>query len=361
MPAVATSAKPACASAAATGGSASLSRSCTERNAVPEVGSSVPAPRYDLSSASPNVAPSPITSPVDFISGPRIGSSPGKRTKGKTGRLIATSGERGGSTTPSSRSFRPSITFVAIRASGSPVALATNGTVREARGLTSSTKIFPFWIANWMLTSPRTPSASASRRVSARTSSSSSRTARWYGGSTQALSPEWIPASSMCCITAATTTSSPSQSASTSSSKASSRKRSSSTGCSGEAATACFIIDSSESSSQQTNIARPPSTYDGRTSSGKPISRAARRASSKLRAVPQRGASTPSWARSAPNRRRSSARSMLSGEVPRIFTPRRSSGIASDSGVCPPNCTITPSGFSLSTTSSTSSSVSGSK
>ena len=44
-----------------------------------------------------------------------------------------------------------------------------------------------------------------------------------------------------------------------------------------------------------------------------------------------------------------------------IGTPARSSASASFSGVCPPYCTITPFGFSLSTISSTSSSVSGSK
>ena len=32
-----------------------------------------------------------------------------------------------------------------------------------------------------------------------------------------------------------------------------------------------------------------------------------------------------------------------------IGTPRRFSGSARFSGVCPPNCTITPSGFSVST------------
>ncbi len=47
--------------------------------------------------------------------------------------------------------------------------------------------------------------------------------------------------------------------------------------------------------------------------------------------------------------------------VPRIGAPARSSATASESGVCPPNWTIRPSGFSLSTIANTSSSVSGSK
>jgi len=66
--------------------------------------------------------------------------------------------------------------------------------------------------------------------------------------------------------------------------------------------------------------------------------------------------STSFWKRS-----RSSARSIESGEVPITGTPLASSACASFSGVCPPYCTITPSGFSSSTISSTSSSVSDSK
>ena len=52
---------------------------------------------------------------------------------------------------------------------------------------------------------------------------------------------------------------------------------------------------------------------------------------------------------------------MASGEVPRIGTPARISGTARFSGVWPPNCTMTPSGFSFSTMFITSSKVRGSK
>src|SRR5881628_2126588 len=45
---------------------------------------------------------------------------------------------------------------------------------------------------------------------------------------------------------------------------------------------------------------------------------------------------------------RSSARSMASGEVPRIGTPASRRGTASLSGVWPPNWTTTPSGRSFS-------------
>ena len=62
-----------------------------------------------------------------------------------------------------------------------------------------------------------------------------------------------------------------------------------------------------------------------------------------------------------PNRSRSSAMSMAENGVPRMGTPACSSRLASRSGVCPPNITTTPTGRSRSTTSSTSSTVSGSK
>ena len=83
-----------------------------------------------------------MTSPVDFISGPRIRSTPGKRANGNTASLTATCRERRrgtGRCGNSCASFSPAMTRAAILAIGTPVALATNGTVREARGLTSST------------------------------------------------------------------------------------------------------------------------------------------------------------------------------------------------------------------------------
>ncbi len=51
----------------------------------------------------------------------------------------------------------------------------------------------------------------------------------------------------------------------------------------------------------------------------------------------------------------------MSGEVPMIGTPFFSRSSASFSGVWPPYCTITPTGFSMATISSTSSKVSDSK
>ena len=52
---------------------------------VPLSGSRCPAPSIALMNAMPKLPAPPITSPVDFISGPRIVSTPGKRTNGNTG------------------------------------------------------------------------------------------------------------------------------------------------------------------------------------------------------------------------------------------------------------------------------------
>ena len=93
----------------------------------------------------------------------------------------------------------------AILASGMPVALDTNGTVREARGFTSSRKMVSspsslVWMANWVFISPTTFSALASSTTCLRSSA-------WvfaeseYGGSEHDESPECTPASSMCSMT----------------------------------------------------------------------------------------------------------------------------------------------------------------
>ena len=68
-------------------------------------------------------------------------------------------------------------------------------------------------------------------------------------------------------------------------------------------------------------IARPPSTYDGRTTSGKPIEPATSRASSTDVAVPLGACGIPRSQSSLANRSRSSARSIESGDVPMIRTP----------------------------------------
>ena len=54
--------------------------------------------------------------------------------------------------------------------------------------------------ANWMLIRPRTPTPAAIASVEVRIRCTTS-APRVIGGSAQAESPEWMPASSMCSIT----------------------------------------------------------------------------------------------------------------------------------------------------------------
>ena len=150
---------------------------------------------------------------------------PAKRSNGSTASLTDTWSPPGSSGRFIEARLSPSITRQASLASGSPVALETNGTVREARGLASITYRSSPSTPYWTLMSPTVPSARAIRRVASRISPSSSEPSE-CGGSTQALSPEWMPASSTCCMTPPIHTSSPSQMASTSTSIAFSRKRS---------------------------------------------------------------------------------------------------------------------------------------
>ena len=112
----------------------------------------------------------PITSPVERISGPSAGSTSGNLENGSTASLTATvagaapSRNTDGTSSPSSRSeasVAPSITRVATLASGTPVALATNGTVRLARGLASMTYTVVPVTAYCTLISPRTSRRSA--------------------------------------------------------------------------------------------------------------------------------------------------------------------------------------------------------
>ena len=81
----------------------------------------------------------PITSPVDRISGPRTISTPGNFANGNTASLTETYVVSGSLVIPCWSSDIPTITRAAACAMFIPVAFETNGTVREARGLTSST------------------------------------------------------------------------------------------------------------------------------------------------------------------------------------------------------------------------------
>src|SRR5438034_10842653 len=98
---------------------------------VPFAGNGVPALSCALENASPKFSPTPITSPVERISGPRAGSTPGNLLNGNTGDLTKNFGAtRTPSTAPDRRSlksesFLPSIRPTAILGSGTPVALLT--------------------------------------------------------------------------------------------------------------------------------------------------------------------------------------------------------------------------------------------
>ena len=127
-----------------------LSRLATETKTVPLVGRPEEyAAICDLANAVPNCRSRPMTSPVERISGPSTVSTPWNRPKGRTASLTAIippSGRSAASPTegrvPSARRsamLSPSAIRAAALASGTPVALATNGTVRDARGLASRT------------------------------------------------------------------------------------------------------------------------------------------------------------------------------------------------------------------------------
>ena len=101
-------------------------------------GSTLPADTWALAKAMPKESSKPMTSPVDRISGPRRVST-SKRLKGNAASFTATPGTSGSSGMFRSANRSPAITRAASRASGTPVALLTKGTVRLARGFTSRT------------------------------------------------------------------------------------------------------------------------------------------------------------------------------------------------------------------------------
>ena len=211
-----------------------LSASRTLIRTLPWEGSCWPAASWDLAKANPRESSNPITSPVDFISGPSRVSTFSNLSNGNTASFTAqwlTSTSR---VSPSSASFMPIITLVAILASGTPVALLTKGIVREARGLTSSIYSSLSLTANWTFIKPITFNSMA-MALEASLISSIISDDKVCGGSTQAESPEWMPASSICSMIPPIMVVSPSEMASTSTSMASFRNLSINTGCSEEA------------------------------------------------------------------------------------------------------------------------------
>ena len=86
-------------------------------------------------------------------------------------------------------------------------------------------------------------------------------------------------------------------------------------------------------------MARPPMTNDGRTMTGYPMRSASVSDSSIDSAMPPSGCGIPSRSRSAENRVRSSAWSIVSRLEPSSGTPECTSGAARLSGVWPPYAT----------------------
>ena len=141
--------------------------SSTPRRFAPSVETkSYPAAEKPLKSASVKSAPTPSTSPVDFISGPSRLFASGTLPKENTGTLTAQSGGafHSPSGQPRDSIVSPIMTRVAMSTIGTPVTLLRYGTVREALGFTSMTHSRPSYIRYWMFTSPRVPSARARRR-----------------------------------------------------------------------------------------------------------------------------------------------------------------------------------------------------
>ena len=104
------------------------------------VRNATPAAAWDLAKAVGKSSAIPITSPVDFISGPeqRIRAMEALERQHRLLDADVTGGlAPAGSCWSLSRS--PRIRRQATFASGTPIAFDTNGTVREARGLASIT------------------------------------------------------------------------------------------------------------------------------------------------------------------------------------------------------------------------------
>ena len=129
---------------------ARLSRLATETKTVPLRGSPPYRAVWLFANAGPKSVSMPMTSPVERISGPEqlsttLPSRVRNRLNGSTASLTAIGAWAGsvppspcGGSMPSSRSsaiVAPSMTRAAALASGTPVALATNGTVRRRPGV----------------------------------------------------------------------------------------------------------------------------------------------------------------------------------------------------------------------------------
>ena len=247
---------------------------------------------------------------------------------------------------PISSSVSPTMTRAASDASGTPIAFDTNGIVRLARGFTSSTYTTPSLIAYCTLISPTTPSAFASATVCSRIVCMSRladeirrQHARRVAGvdagvldvlhdaadhDARAVGDRVDVALERVLEEAVDEHGPLFRHARRRREVLLERRR--------------IVHDLHRASAE--HVRRPHEHRDSRSRS------AASSASSTLVAVPFGGCSSPSSRAIFSKRRRSSAMSIASGDVPRIGTPAASRSRVSLSGVCPPSCTITPSGCS---------------
>ena len=225
---------------------ASLSLSFTETNAVPASGTPSPAADLGLGEGGAEVVGDAhhLAGPAHL--GPSTGSSPGNLTNGKTDSLTKRPSRRGLGGEPQLGQRSPDHHL--RRDLGERHAGRLGHERHGAAGARVDLEHVDHAVLDRVLhvhqaAHARAPAPAA--RCSRAARPGCSMTAGMERRETQAESPEWIPASSMCCMIPPITTRVPSASASTSTSKASSRKRSSRTGCSGEASSARRIVSAS--------------------------------------------------------------------------------------------------------------------
>ena len=121
------------------------------------------AAKKPLYKASWTFLPTPKTSPVDLISGPKETSTFGSFWVENTGTFTDTNSGSLYTSTPYPKSLNlyPSIVFVARSTIGTPDTLLIYGTVLDALGLTSITYSLPSNSINCMLIIPFIPIANA--------------------------------------------------------------------------------------------------------------------------------------------------------------------------------------------------------
>ena len=144
VPRVASTVKPMSLSRRASTTAAALSLSLTDTNKVPDAGSEMPLPSCDFRKAVAKSSEIPMTSPVDFISGERTGSTPGNLLKGNTASFTLTCTGTISSVTPCAASVCPTMQRAAILANCRPVAgpasTRTGSTSPSAPGAKTATE-----------------------------------------------------------------------------------------------------------------------------------------------------------------------------------------------------------------------------